>query len=371
MTLNSTDLAELIEPLTSGIVEESPWSVFLDRLRQRLRADYASLVFRPLRFGTPQNRVVHLFSGRDSPPVVSQLYRESLYMSDPMPYHQMEDGRVFALSDLLRLDDPDHQAYRDKLLIPSGMNFLRMMRVTEASGVGAWLTVSRRDGEFRVADDRLIAELAPFLRAALRVYIALERERINATVANEAISRMNFSWLTLDADGRILDTDAQGEMMLADSGILSRGRNGRLTASVLEVSRDIDTAIRDLARNPKSRPRAIVLNREPWLDMLLVPANLRMGATRPTPSLLAYVHADRWSSVDRCDQLREMFDLIPSEARLALALGRGMSIAEAAVELGLSIESARTYSKRIYAKTGARGQADLVRFIHRSVLAIA
>jgi DNA-binding CsgD family transcriptional regulator len=48
-----------------------------------------------------------------------------------------------------------------------------------------------------------------------------------------------------------------------------------------------------------------------------------------------------------------------------------MSIAEAAAELGLSVESARTYSKRIYAKTGARGQADLVRFVHRSVLTLA
>jgi DNA-binding CsgD family transcriptional regulator len=369
--LNRTDLAELLEPLISGIAAQSPWSAFLDRLRQRLRADYASLVFRPLRLGPQHNRVIHLFSGRDSPPVVAQLYRESLYKSDPMPYQQMEDGRVFALRDLLRLDDPEHQAYREKLLTPSGMNFMRMMRVTDASGVRAWLTVSRRDGEFRVTDDKLIGDLAPFLRGALGVYIALERERINATVANQAISRMNFSWLTLDADGRILDTDVQGEMMLADSGILSRGRSDRLTASSREVSRKIDRAVRDLAHNPQSRPRAIALSREPWLDMLLVPANLRIGATRPTPSLLAYVHADRWSSVDRCDQLREMFDLIPCEARLALALGRGMSIAEAAAELGLSIESARTYSKRIYAKTGARGQVDLVRFIHRSVLAIA
>ena len=105
--------------------------------------------------------------------------------------------------------------------------------------------------------------------------------------------------------------------------------------------------------------------------MLLVPSNVRAGATRPTPALVAYVHADKSSSADRVEQLGQMFDLIPCEARLALALSRGMSIAEAAVELGLTLESARTYSKRIYAKTGARGQADLVRFIHRSVLAIA
>src|ERR1700761_7073280 len=109
--LNFTDFAALLEPLIAGIAEKAPWSVFLDRLRQRLRADYASLVFRPWGDGPAHNRVIHLFSGRDSPPFVAQLYRDSLYMTDPMPYHQMEDGRVFALNDLLRLDDPQHQAY--------------------------------------------------------------------------------------------------------------------------------------------------------------------------------------------------------------------------------------------------------------------
>jgi DNA-binding CsgD family transcriptional regulator len=137
------------------------------------------------------------------------------------------------------------------------------------------------------------------------------------------------------------------------------------------VAQEIAGAGAALVRDPHARPRAIVLSREPWLDMLLVAAAMHGGTTRPAPALVAYVHADHWSSADRCDQLGQLFDLIPSEARLALALSRGMSIAEAAGELGLTVESARTYSKRIYAKTGARGQADLVRFIHRSVLAIA
>ncbi|EJU11327.1 regulatory protein LuxR, partial [Sphingomonas sp. LH128] len=107
------------------------------------------------------------------------------------------------------------------------------------------------------------------------------------------------------------------------------------------------------------------------LDLLLVPSGQRMGTTQAAPAIVCYLHADNWSSADRCEQLAQLFDLAPSEARLALALSRGMSISEAAPELGLTVESARTYSKRIYAKTGARGQADLVRFIHRSVLVIA
>jgi len=41
----------------------------------------------------------------------------------------------------------------------------------------------------------------------------------------------------------------------------------------------------------------------------------------------------------------------------------GDSIAEAGEALGLTVETARNYSKRIYTKTGAQGQADLVRIL--------
>ena len=370
--LTGDDAANLIEPLIAGMVEDPPWSTFILRLRRRMKADYSSLTFRPLREGAPRDRVVHLASGRQSPPIVAQLYRDSLYKSDPLPYHDMVDGRVYALPQLLRAGDPRHDAYREQLLSPSGMNILRIMRVVEASGVSAWLTLSRQKRDFTPEDDALMSALAPYLRAALASYIALERERMTASVANEAVRRMNFGWLTLDSEGRILDVDTHGETMLAGSNVLMRGRGGKLAARDAAVGRDIAAAITALIADPNARPRAIVLSREPWLDMLLVKAaRVGAGATRPAPSFVAYVHSDPGSSADRREQLGQLFDLTPRQASLALALSRGMSIAEAATELGLSVESARTYSKRIYAKTGARGQADLVRFVHRSVLTIA
>ncbi|MDR2857133.1 MAG: helix-turn-helix transcriptional regulator [Novosphingobium sp.] len=369
--MTAEDLAELVEPLIAGIVEDPLWSAFLARLRVRLRADYVSIVFRPLPDGAPQNRLIHLYAGQAWPPEVTRAFREGLRGNDPMPYHDLVAGRVYALPELLRFGDPEHDRYRLQFLAPGGMRVMRMMRVEEPGGVSAWLTASRAQDDFDGADAALIAAIAPFWRAALHTYVALERERMTGSVAKEAIRRMNFGWLTLDGEGKVLDADAHGAATLAASTMLVTGRSGRLTARTPEVAKEIAGAVKALTRDPHARPRAIVLNRDPWFDMLLVGSSIRTGTTRPAPALVAYVHADDWSSADRCEQLGELFDLIPSEARLALALSRGMSIAQAAGELGLTVESARTYSKRIYAKTGARGQADLVRFIHRSVLAIA
>jgi DNA-binding CsgD family transcriptional regulator len=201
--------------------------------------------------------------------------------------------------------------------------------------------------------------------------VALERERTNALLAGEAIQRLNYGWITLDASGRILEADPQGNYILTTSPSIRRDAQGFLKVSPHKHEQELTDIIAKLAKNPSARPHAITLSRDPWLDMLLVPANRNSVSAKSVPAVVAYVHGDHSLSTDRCEQLAQLFDLLPSEARLALALSRGMSITEAAKDLGLTVQTARTYSKNIYAKMGARGQADLVRFIHRSVLRIA
>ena len=360
---------DLLLALLNGEFETPLWSTFLEELRQRTRADYASLVFRPP--GLALNTVFHLFAGTRCPPVIQQLYRNSFYKRDPTPYHEMTEGRVYALGELLRSDNPAHAAYLKAVMAPSGMNVARMMRVIEPSGVSAWLTITRRSRDFTLKDDTLLSGLAPYLRSVLRGFIALERERTNAVLAGEAIQRLRFGWITLDAAGHVLEADAQGHYILAKSGALRRDRHGFLNGATIRQKREIVAAIKTLAGAANARPRAVILSRDPWLDMLLVPASRNSISARSVPAIVAYVHSDSSLAADRCEQLAQLFDLLPSESRLALALGRGMSIVEAARELNLTVGSARTYSKKIYAKMGARGHPDLVRFVQRSVLQIA
>ena len=53
--------------------------------------------------------------------------------------------------------------------------------------------------------------------------------------------------------------------------------------------------------------------------------------------------------------------LSPAETGLASRLVRGLSLRQAAAELGISDNTARSHLKHVFAKTGARRQADLVR----------
>lgn len=315
--------------------------------------------------------LLHAAPHKDSPRELQQLYREEIYKRDPIPYSQLREGRVYGLSELLDDRDPMHRAFFNDLLAPSGMHQMRIIRVTEPGGVSAWLSIARDKPDFTAANGALLSALAPHLRRALRNYVTIERERFRANVTGHAIQRLNFGWLSLDARGRVIEISSHAERLLQHCGELRQDRRGRLVGTRAELDRELTEAIKACAVNPEGRPFALHISRDPWIDMLVVPVQDRPDAPTSTPIAIAYMQGDNSSVADRHVQIAELFGLLPSEARLALALSRGLSIAEAAADLGLTIETARNYSKKIYAKMGARGQSDLIRFILASVLALA
>lgn len=63
----------------------------------------------------------------------------------------------------------------------------------------------------------------------------------------------------------------------------------------------------------------------------------------------------------RREILRRRFEFTPAELRLAEQLMDGQNPARAALNLGVSIHTVRTYMKRLYRRTGERTQATLVR----------
>ncbi len=83
---------------------------------------------------------------------------------------------------------------------------------------------------------------------------------------------------------------------------------------------------------------------------IFVNADTLILATPITPSAL----------VPSASLLHALFDLTPTEARLATDLASGLTLAESAARHGVTVKSARTYLERIFRKTGTRQQSQLV-----------
>lgn len=60
------------------------------------------------------------------------------------------------------------------------------------------------------------------------------------------------------------------------------------------------------------------------------------------------------------DLLIQLYRLTPKEAALAAKLSEGKSVEQAAEELAIRYETARTHLRRIFSKTGTSRQAELL-----------
>ncbi|MGN3975543.1 helix-turn-helix transcriptional regulator [Tsuneonella sp. SYSU-LHT278] len=351
---------DLLVPLHDGIFEQPMWQTFLARLRRVSGCDHAALLLRTNADDDPGR--LTLVSG-----IMPREIAETLSawpQGERGLLAAMRDGRVYSLGELAQgIRSPDGGRPR-----PGGGTAL--MRLANPAGVEATILLA---GDSPIGPDvgNLLVALSPHLRVAQRTFTALERERARSEVNAEAFSRMNFGWIALDARCRIVDCDDQAERFLARSGVLRRAAYERLTPAAADVDRLMTAHVRECALNPRHAPRAINLSRDPWIDILVAPLRIASLVGGAHAAAVVYLRGDRSSRADRQDQLVGLFGLTPSEARLAWALSQGMSIADGATACGLTVETARNYSKKIYAKTGARGQVDLVRNILTGVLALA
>jgi len=347
MQISRTDELDLLTVLHDGMHEQPAWGVFLGRLLRRVGAAGVRLLLARGELGV--ETAVRLNSRH-----VAVRLRSVTEADDPIPYGVLRPQRVY--------DFTEFQAW----LGGAG----RIVRATEGD-VDGWLVIHGEE-TFSAGASSLLSALALHFRIALRNYVAVERERLQRQVGGLAMGRLGRGWLALTATGRVMAADPLAESLLREGGQLRLSAEGRLLAVSPAAHQRLVRAIESVTMEAGAPPRCVRISEEPRMEALIAPLTT-VVAEAPIVGAVAAVHfqATPASADDPAHALCELFDLTPALARFAWALGHDGGIAEAAKRLGLSIETARFYSKSLYAKLDVKGQAELTRRILTSVAVLA
>ncbi|AOR76176.1 helix-turn-helix transcriptional regulator [Novosphingobium resinovorum] len=358
MALTSNDETDLLLPLIAGIGDKAQFAEFLERLRRRSDAEYVSIVMK--QGDGPHAQITDFHAGRDLRSEARELDPFEMHALERLHYDQLRPGRVYSVGEFVD-HDPVFRADRLAKMARLGIADERVVRLPRVAETDAWLILARAK-PCEAADSALLSSLAPYVEAALRSYVALEHHRIRASVSAQGMARSATAWMVFDREARLLAIDPRLDAWMRGNLGYTPRVGERLRDLGVHAERELGGAAVLFASSTPPPPRAVMLHEDPRLEALLTATS-----DMPRPSMLALCRLPNARTPASVERLTRLFDLPPREAQLAIALNEGQSIAEAAENMGLTLETARNYSKRLYAKLGVRGQAELVRLVSDSV----
>jgi DNA-binding CsgD family transcriptional regulator len=216
--------------------------------------------------------------------------------------------------------------------------------------------------------------VAPHFGIALQAFAEVEARRVEGAILQQMLLRLNFGCLTLDSGLRVRSRDAIAASVLADTDLVAVDAEGRLRLADPDSQASLRMHVAAAAAGRGTR-RALRLEGREVLDLLVEPLGAEGESRVGAPVAVLYLRGrtsdtDRTRDPERSARLSELFDLTPSEARLTVSLAQGRSLVEAADRLGISEQTARTYSKRIFSKTRTNRQAELVHKVLTSLVSL-
>ncbi|WP_322056279.1 helix-turn-helix transcriptional regulator [Paraburkholderia sp. J63] len=362
----------LLARVYQGPLEEVPWSGALELVRQHLDANYATLILRSP--ASDRRGLMVSASGGDKPDEAS--YNDYYYSLDP--FVGLPADRVVTVDEVFGETGWLSSELYKQFLQPADVRYIMGADLRTESGVECRFRVCRKHGavHFNARDKAFCALLLPHLRRAVELHSRLDVVESERTLYASAIDRMLVGMVTLDESGAIMSTNSVADEILAESDGL-RIAHGAVEAMDNQENRTLQRLIRHAmmghfgTAGPLVEAMPVTRSGDrPKLGVLVrtVPLSDWSEDNRRRPATVLFLRDPDRKSQRSQEIVRKLFDLTPAETSLALLLTNGLTLEEAAEELGISKNTARAHLRSIFSKTGVTRQATLVRILLGSVV---
>lgn len=221
--------------------------------------------------------------------------------------------------------------------------------------------------------DRL-ASLLPMIEGFFLVWANGRSAAHRMSGLEAALDTTCHGTLLLNRGGHLLFANSSATEFLDSDRGLSAVR-GRVTASSLTETLRLNAAIEHLCSEDRSDKGttpvlAIKRGRRRPLMIALAVADRAEGNTAD-PVIVARIFDPEHDPAELIAPACRFYGLSPSETRLTRYIVEGRSLAEAAAEIGVREQTARSYLKQIFLKTETNRQAELVALMLRSSVRLA
>lgn|GEM_PF-1988046 len=333
----------LADLLLGGLDERPTWGRFLEASAERCAAGVAAFIFEPVTGGADD--LVIIARGVDADGFV-------------LNHISLEALRGFSLG-VLSAGEANRQGL---LVLPMHLDDSRR---------SYFVLQALPCASFAADCEDLIKSLQPLLERVSRHFLTIGNLVRKLSVMETVLESAGVGLALVSADGGVILTNGVADAILtADRGLKSA--RGRLTADSRTDHHILAARIKDCAE--KQSPEA---THEAWPPLAILRDSAEHPITvlvRPGPpfapltaplirTAIVILRDPARRDFVQPAALERLFGLTPAEARLASFLANGVSVEDAAAQLGVTRNTARTQLQAVFLKTRTNRQGDLIRLI--------
>jgi len=368
-----SDLTELTGLAYDAVIAPARWSDFLAALASALGGASLGMSLRHPRDGNPGWVVFH-----DADGAFARSYAEHFFRVDPFRVRSdaLAPGgcEVMAGGSIAAATVERSEFYNDWMR-PQGFAAAPSIGLTldrDSWGEPIGVAVFRPRGARAYGDRelRLLRRLSPHLQRATRAALRLADTESQLSATGDVLDHLPVAAVLLDHEGRIVRANRKA------SALAERGRPFVTARVSLALDPDVVASLRRIAADSGTErsvacgsAHGIVAVRRgddrPPLSLRPVPCSSPeiAGLEGPPGWLWVLIEDPADIPLPSTAALVSTLGLTNAEARLTALLVAGRRLEQAAAELGIAHETARTHLKAAFRKTGARSQTDLVRLV--------
>lgn len=224
-----------------------------------------------------------------------------------------------------------------------------------------------KSGAFTNAHRHRLTSLLPHVRQALELRETIGHLNLERGALFSGLQSLQMGVAIVDMDGRLLFANATAEGLFRAQSPLAI-RDGRVHLAESRKRHVLLKIINDAANAGSGKgydaggPLCVPLDaeRKLWLRVCPLPESV-FGESLRVPAAIVFLRHSDTKPLALQQWLIRLYGLTRAEARLAEALANGHSLAECSAQARVSINTTKTLSKRIYAKTGHHSRSKFIR----------
>jgi DNA-binding CsgD family transcriptional regulator len=362
-------LSVLIGDIYDAALEPLLWTGVVEKAGRFVGGSAASIISRD-----SVRRTGNIYYHFGTDPQYEQLYFEKYIKFDPLnaAYLTLAVGDVMSNSKVVDPAEFIESRFYQEWVRPQGWvdNIFTALERSPTSIAAFVVFRHERDG---IADDDArgrLRLLAPHLRRAVLIGKVIDLKAIEAATFADALDGLSAGMFLVDANARMVHANTAGHAILA-AGDFLRLAGGRLAAGDPEIDQAFRDALiaagnGDAAVGIKGIALPLVARdgERHVAHVLPLTSGARRRAGIATAAAAAlFVHKAALDIPSPPEAIARAYKLTPTELRVLLAIVEIGGVPEVAEALGVGDATVRTHLGRLFEKTGAKRQADLVKLV--------